>query len=238
MVGFGQDQSRYYNSEWHFSFSLPKGWEHIPVDELPSKERKTLDKGFMSKTLAVCQKIDAEYFTTPYILVQIRSSEELSEAFIEKIFTEHGERTKKALEINTSNLQKGEGLSMLKHWKGAKRVKTKFEYDKNKHISFEMAELYHGNLGKLIAVTVKLLGSHRMASLRCFAEGDDAENLLDLVDEVVVSFAYDKGYGFGETKGVAPGLVRKLFGGSIWSWVWPILGISIFSWLLRRWATN
>ena len=60
-------------------FLLPEGWEYITEDALPNKYRTTLKEQFISKTLAICQKTGAEYFTTPYILVQVKSSQEMSE---------------------------------------------------------------------------------------------------------------------------------------------------------------
>ena len=226
----------YHNTDMHFSFILPEGWEQIPVDELSREDRKALERDFTSKTTFVCQKIDAEYLTIPCILVQIKSTEEVRETELEKLFLQNKEMTLKVLRTNIEGIQKAEGPTMLKSWKGAKQVEIDAYYDKGKHASFETARLRHKNGGDIVLVTVKLLGSHRMASLQCFADGEDAEGFLDLVDEVVDSFAYDKGYGFGEGKGIAPGLTKKLVGRGIWSWILPILGISVFIWLLRRWA--
>lgn len=237
-ICFGQAQSTYHNPAWHFSFLLPEGWEQIPVDELSSSQQQMLKRDFRSKTVAVCQKIGAEYFTTPYILVQVKSSEEVPEAVIEKLVIEERDKTLKVLEMNIDRLQKGKHFSMLKSWKGAERIGAKVDYDRDKHISFEMAMLHHESLGDIVAVTVKLLGSHRMVSLQCFADGEDVENFLDLVNRVVDSFTYDKGYGFGEGKGVAPALTKKLLGGGIWSWVLWGVGILIVSWLIRRWVSG
>lgn len=235
---FGEGQSRYHNSDWHFSFLLPEGWEQIPVDELSSSQQKMLKKDFRSRTVAVCQKIGAEYFMTPYILVQVKSSEEVPEAVIEKLALEEREKTLKVLEINIDRLQKGKHFSMLKFWKGAKRIGAKVDYDRDKHTSFEMAMLHHESLGDILAVTVRLLGSHRMVSLQCYADGKDSENFLDLVNQVVDSFKYDDGYGFGESKGVAPGLVRKLLGNTWQSWLLWAVGVIIVSWLIHRWVTS
>lgn len=236
---FGQTQSTYHNPAWHFSFVLPKGWEYIHEEDLPSNYRRTIEKSFSFKstTVTVCQKIGAEYFATPYILVQIKSSEEMSEVEVEKFFLKRRKFLLENLEMMIDFLQKAES-GMLKSWKGAERIGGEVEYDKNRHISFETAKLYHKSVGDIIAVTVKLLGSHRMATLRCYVDGEDAENFLNLVNRVVDSFKYDMGYGFGEAKGIAPGWARKLLGNTWQSWLLWAVGVIIVSWLIHRWVSG
>jgi hypothetical protein len=237
-ICLGQGQSRYHNSNHHFSFMLPEGWEYIPVGELSSEEIKTLKNPFkLSKTVALCQKIGAEHFTTPYIVVRFRSSEEMPEAAIETVFLEHKEITVRNLEVMIGLLQNAEGC-LPKFWEGAERKEAEVEYDKDRHISFETAKLYHKSVGEIVVVTVKVLGSHRMVTLRCYADGEDVENFLDLVNRVVDSFSYDKGYGFGEGKGIAPGLAQKLLGNTWQSWLLWAVGVIIVSWLIRRWVTS
>lgn len=235
---FAQGRLSYRNSDWHFSLVSPEGWEFIPEDELPNGFRERLEKEFESETVAICKKVDADYFETPYIIVQIKSSQEIPEKSLHELFVEHRELALKVLEKNAENLQRGKHFSMLKFWNGAKRTRTDFQYDKLRHIAFETAELHHKSLGKIIAVTVKLLGSHRMASLQCFADGEDAKGFLDLVDEVVDSFAYDRGYGFGEGRGIAPGLTQHLQKKSRKSWILWVVVIIVFSWLTHRWVTR
>lgn len=234
--GFAQRESRYHSSEWHFSFLLPEGWEYITEDALPSEYRKTLRNQAKSKALAVCQRIGAEYFTTPYILVLVRSLEEMSEVEVEKFFGDDREFLLDNLERMIDLIQKGKSLRMLESWKGAERIGAEVDYHPDKHASFETVELYHQSLGRIIAVTVKLLGSHRMVTLKCYADGPDADNFLDLVKAVEDSFAYDKGYGFKETKGVAPGLIQGLLRKGITSWIVGLSVIALLCWLLRRWA--
>ncbi|MHC4456726.1 MAG: hypothetical protein ACYS0I_06465 [Planctomycetota bacterium] len=236
---FGGEQSRYYNSDWHFSFVLPEGWEYIHAEDLPSDYRKTIEKSFSFKSanVAVCQKVGAEYFKTPYILVQIKSSEEMSEVVVENLFLKNKKFTLKNLEMMIELLQKAES-GMLESWKGAERIGAEVEYDKERHISFETATLYHKRVGDIIAITVKILGSHRMATLRCYADGEDAENFLNLVSRVVDSFKYDMGYVFGEAKGIAPGFAQKLLRNTWQSLLLWVVGFIIVSWLIHRWVTG
>lgn len=236
---FGKERSKYHNSDWHFSFVLPQGWEYIHEEDLPNNYRRIIEKSFSFKstTVAVCQKIGADYFKTPYMLVQIKSSEEMSEVEVENFFLKGRKILLKNLEMIIDFLQKAES-GMLKSWKGAERIGEEVEYDKDRHISFETAKLYHKSVGDIVAVTVKILGSHRMATLRCYADGENAENFLNLVDEVVDSFTFDKGYGFGEARGIAPSLVQKLLGNTWRSWLLWAVGIIIVSWLIHRWVSG
>ncbi|UCH89279.1 MAG: hypothetical protein JSV49_01130 [Thermoplasmata archaeon] len=238
-VCFAQEKQRHHNPEHHFSFELPEGWEAIPENDLPNRDRELLKDTFEKETVALCQKIGAEYFTTPYILVQFFGNGEINEFELDKLLVSNVGKSimLKSREEMIQRLQKAEGC-LPNPWKGAERINVEVDYDKDRHISFETAKLYHNNVGHIISTSVKLLGSHRMVALQCYADGEDAEGFLDLVDEVVDSFAYDEGYGFGEGEGVAPGLTKKLLGRGIWSWIWPILAISVFFWLLGRWAKS
>jgi len=235
-VCFAQEQERYNNQERHFSFVLPQDWEVIPENQLPSEDRELIENTFRkSKPVAVCQEVGTKYFTTPYILVLFRSTEEVPETEIEKVFRDQKDILMKNLKKRIELLKKTEG-GFPKSWQGAKQRGVKVDYDRDRHISFEIAKLHQKDVGSIAVVTVKLLGSHRMVTLHCFADGTASENFLNVVNDVVDSFRYEEGYGFGEAKRIAPGLTQKLLGRGIWSWIWPILGISLLFWVLGRWA--
>ncbi len=239
-VCFAQRQESYHNHERHFSFVLPKGWEYVPEDSLSANEKKAIERIWKhNKTVVLCQKIGADYFATPYIMVRFASTEEHSEAVFEMLWESEEGKAKmlEGQERMIKRLQKAEGC-LPKSWKDAKRIQANIGYDVDKHALFQTMELHHKNIGRIIAVTVRLLGSHRITLLRCFADGKNADAFVELVYDIVDSFRYEEGYGFGESKGIAPGLTKKLLGRGIWSWIWPILGISLLFWLLGRWAKS
>jgi len=235
-----QEQTKYESSEHHFSFMLPEGWEAIPADSLSKEERNNIEQIFNSSTpVTLCQESGADYFSTPYILVQFVSTEEYSESVLEKVWD--SEIGRKQLRESQGKLivrlQKAEGC-LPKSWIDAKATNTKIIHDKNRHLSFETIELYHKTIGKVVEATVRILSSHRLIILYCFSDAENSEKFLNLVNNVVDSFRYDEGYEFGGGKGVASAMTRKLFGGSIWSWIWPIIAISIVFWLINRWVKN
>ena len=239
-VCFGQEQLRYYNSKEHFSFELPRRWDYIPVEDLPVDIRESIDNFFpKGGALAICQKVGNKYLEPPYILVQGGSTREVSETLFDKMWRSKEGRDSflRKKEETIRCIQNAEGY-LPKSWKGAKLVEKEIEYDTNRHISFETLEFYHDSVGKIIVATVRALGSHRLAVLRFYLEGDDAENFWDLVEEVSESLKYDEGYGFGETKGVAPGLTQKLLGNTWQSWLLWAVGVIVVSWLIRRWVAG
>ena len=240
IVCFSQEQLRYYNSEHHFSFVLPEDWEYVPEDSLSANEKKAIERIWKhNKTVVLCQKIGADYFATPYIMVRFASTEEHSEAVFEMLWESEEGKAKmlEGQERMIKRLQKAEGC-LPNSWKDAKRIQANIGYDVDKHALFQTMELHHKNIGRIIAVTVRLLGSHRITLLRCFADGKDADAFVELVYDIVDSFRYDEGCGFGEAKGIAPSLVQKLLGNTWQSWLLWAVGIIIVSWLIHRWVSG
>ena len=239
-VCFGQERVRYHNSENHFSFELPEGWEYTPLEELPSDYRQAIDNFFPKGGVwVVCQRIDNEYLEPPYILVQGGSTGEISEAVLHEMWRSKEGRDsflRKKRDMIRS-IQDAQGY-LPKLWKGAELIEKEFDYDTDRRISFETLEFYHDSVGRIIVVTVRALGSHRITALRFYLDGGDVENFLDLVEEVSTSFSYDKGYVFGEAKGVTTSMVHKLLGNTWQSWLLWSVGIIIVFWLIHRWVTD
>jgi hypothetical protein len=233
-VCLGQEESTYHNPDYHFSFVLPEGWETIENDDLPVQEKSLIESTFeKSMPVALCQKIDGKYLSPPYILVLFRSTEEVPESEVEKLFSQGDEIMMLNLKKRILLLQEAEG-AYPNSWKGAKEQRAEVNYDRDRHILFETARLQHQRIGEAIAVTVKALGSHRMVTLHCFGDERSSRDFLDLVNSLVDSFSFDEGYGFGESGGLA-GTTRKL-SKKVWYWIGPGGVILILVLLLGRWA--
>jgi hypothetical protein len=237
-VSFSQEQ--YHNAANNFSLMLPEGWEVLSADELDIEQRDLIEQTFRrSSPLAVCREVGADLFETPYILIQYGSTEEFSESVIEQLWlTETGrDKVKNSQKKLMSRIKNAEGC-LPSSWKGAEEIGTQIDYDKNRHLSFEMIEMYSDGLGELMAITVRFLGNHRVTVLYCFADGENAEDFLELVSDIADSFSYDKGYGFGEGGGTTSVFIRAFIRRSVLYMAITVGGISLLIWILRRWAES
>lgn len=233
-VCLGQEVSTYHNPDYHFSFELPEGWEVIDHDELPADERNLIESTFeKSMPVALCQEVGGEYLIPPYVVVLFKDSKELPESEVEKIFSQREEMVMINLKRRIQLLQEAEG-AYPNSWKGAKEQRAEVNYDRDRHILFETARLQHQRIGEAIAVTVKVLGSHRMVTLHCFGDERSSGDFLDLVNAFVDSFSFDEGYGFGESGGPV-GVTRRI-SRKLWYWIGPAGVILILVFLLGRWA--
>ena len=60
-------QETYYDDIGHFSFRIPKGWEYIYEDELPSSNREQLKETYKARILVLCMEAGADYLVPPRI---------------------------------------------------------------------------------------------------------------------------------------------------------------------------
>lgn len=239
-ICFGKEGFRYHNSEKHFSFELPEEWEVIPLEELPSEHKQAINDFFpKGGALAVCRKIGNKYLEPPYILIQGGSTGKVSEAVFDEMWrsTEGRDSFLRKKEKMIKNIQNADGY-LPKSWKGAKLVEKELDYDTSRHISVETLKFYNIEVGKIVVATVRALGSHRMIVLRFYLDGKDAENLTDIVEKIIDSFYYDKGYMFGETKGKISVFTRAFTRKFILYSILSVGGISILYMILGRWVKS
>ena len=234
-------QYQYHNDKLKFSFVIPEGWERTPDDKLDEYYRflfDTVRDKMMAMELFSVESEDS--LRTPYIYLE--GSIDTSESEVEKEErylsykgreNEYIEKYQKAWRRDIDRLRAGRG-GVPKTWKGAKLVRTDFYYDQEKHAIFETVELYHERVGKILYVDVRFLGSRRYVSLSCYWDGENPDEFLDLLDGIVDSFSYDKGYGFGEIVGVVSAYKEKASRKKIWLLL--SIGIPIAVFLLYRWA--
>jgi len=235
-------QDQYHSDKLKFSFVLPEGWERTPYDKLSGHYQ------FMWDT--VREKMTAmEHFSmassgsskTPYIYMEGSISTSKSEKELEKHYLSYKGREheyiddyQKAWQRIIDWLQTGRKGGAPKSWKGAELIGTDFYYDQEKHATFETIELYHERVGKILHEDIRLLGSRRYVSLNCYWDGENPDEFLDLLDGIVDSFSYDKGYGFGETVGVVSAYKEKASRKKFWLLL--TVGIPVVIFLLYRWA--
>ena len=145
------------------------------------------------------------------------------------------EKVRESQEEFINELRKPEGL-LPKSWEGAEKVAAHVDYDINHHASFSILELYNENVGEIFQATVKFLGSHRVVFFRFYVDSLSKEDFLDLRDQFIDSFRYDKGYGFGESKGMVSAFEKAFARKVILPFILAFVGISIFVMILQHWA--
>lgn len=234
-------QDQYHNDKLKFSFILPEGWERTPDDKLSEYYLLIFDSvrdKMMAMELFSVESEDS--LRTPYIYLE--GSIDTSESEVEKearylpyIGREHEyiEDHQKFWQRDINWLRQGRSGDP-KSWKGAELVGTDFYYDQEKHAKFKTIELYHERVSKILYVNIRLLGSRRYVSMSCYWDGEEPDEFLDLLDGIVDSFSYDKGYGFGETVGVVFAYKEKVSRKK--TWLLLTVGIPIVIFLLYWWS--
>lgn len=202
-------QETYYDDIGHFSFRIPKGWEYIYEDELPSSHREQLKETYKARVLVLCMEAGADYLVPPYIVVTLEGYEKPKASGLveqemipldweEHILSEFDLYT--SIEKRIKQIQEAEG-SLPQHWQDAEVVRTDVKYYKTANIARGTAELYKEDVGQILSAIVKLQGSYRVATLHGYGEGDDPTSFRKAIAMVESSFAYDDGYRFGQDMG-------------------------------------
>ena len=225
---FAQQEHR--DSKWHFSFTLPEGWEVITDDiEL---EGYALEAELRSddKIVALCREKGAAD-KAGSIVVQARTLGDDAGLGYEDMLEES----------LSSNYYRSVSQSYIFGFekdlvdKGlAKEVQTsKFQiwYDKERRVYFETVATPLIAGGAVCESTVRLLGSNRVVTLSFSLHGTDVEGPYELIEELVNSFSYDKNYGFGEAP--ATSVLR-----TVWFWLFPGVGTLIVMFFLYKWVAS
>jgi hypothetical protein len=155
-------QEKYHNSKWHFSFTVPEGWEVITDETVLDNYTKMFETRFeYAEVLALCRKAGSEGKKSS-ILVQARPVGEAKEGLsLETVYEEQ----------LRSNIQWNMSTAYLKDFRndlmkqGEIDKETKFEsyvyYDPNRHIFFETTSLPIKSGGAIGISTLRLLGSNK-----------------------------------------------------------------------------
>jgi hypothetical protein len=227
-------QEKYSNSKWHFSFTVPEGWEVITDAAVLNNYPKIYEIRFKgSEILAVCQEAGSEAEgEKSSMLVQADAIGEAKEGLPMEVTYEERLR---------SNLQWGISNAYLKNFRddlmkeGDVARDAEYErqiyYDPNRHIFFETIALPLKNGGAIGISTLKLLGSNKMTTLSFNLYGKRIKDLLGLVDGVADSFAYDEKHRFGEAP--TTDIVKVL-----WHWLAPGAGIMIVIFIVYKWVAS
>lgn len=225
-------QEKYSNSKWHFSFTVPEGWEVITKDTLLSNYAEELEIRFKDvEILAMCREVGAEDEKSS-MLVQARNVGEAKEGLSLETVFEDWLRSNAQWEMSNSYL-KDFRIDLMRRGDIAKEVEYERQiyYDADRHIFFETVALPLKR-GEAIGIsTVRLLGSNKVTILSFNLYGRGVEDLLGLVKEVVDSFTYDEHYGFGEATSTD---IAK----TLWHWLFPGLGTIIVAFLLYKWVAS
>jgi hypothetical protein len=242
MVSSAHGQERYRSDKLKFSFVLPEGWERTPYDKLSDhykfswdtvREKMTAMELFSVRSSG---SLDTPYIYFEGIIDTTQSEVEKEERYLPYIAREHEyiENHQKFWQRDIDWLQTGKRGGAPKSWKGAELIGTDFYYDQEKHAKFKTIELYHERVGKILYENIRLMGSRRYVSLSCYWDGENPDEFLDLLDGIMDSFSYDKGYGFSETVGVVSAYKQKVSRKKVWLLL--TVGIPIAIFLLYRWA--
>ncbi len=227
-------QEKYSNSKWHFSFTVPEGWEVITEEAVLSNYAKIYEIRFKDmEILAVCQEAgskDEEEKSS--MLVQARAIGEVKKGLpMESIYEEkvrsnfQWKRSNEYLKGFRDDLMKGGDVARDAEYE------RQIYYDPNRHIFFETMVLPLKKGGAIGLSTLKLLGSNKVTILSFELYGKSIKGLLDLVEGVADSFSYDENHRFGEAP--VTDIVKVL-----WHWLFPGAGTLIVTFILYKWIKS
>ena len=236
MVSLACGQERYHSDKLKFSFVLPEGWQQAP-DEKASKYQGSLSFLDVRPDIIEMELFSVNFADapqTPYIYLESFMDTSKSEAEKEEHYLSHKRMEEEYTRYLLKNPQRRkemeqryarylpqyrqrridrlkEGkMGVPKSWKGAELKGKDFYYDKYKHAAFEIIELYHERVGKILYVDVRILGSRRYVKLKCYWDGEDPDEFRNLLNNLVYSFSFDEGYGFREGLGLVEGVMDKV----------------------------
>jgi hypothetical protein len=224
-------QEEYRNKKLHFSFMAPQGYEIISDELVLGDYTKNMEIRFGdADILLFCQQSGKGNKNS--ILVQTHLIGEEKEGLVFESLLKEQLVSNAYREISLSYLKEAQN-KWIDGGEVAKGVepKGKIYYDSAKNIFYETMVLPRISSGAIGIGTVRLLGHNRVTILSFELSGTNCDELLNFVEEVAGSFAYDKNYGFGE----AP--VTSIFR-TLWFWLFPGFGTLIVMFFIYRWVAS
>ena len=186
------DTVHYYNPKGHFSLTLPNGWEEIPQNVIEEYVKLMQEQATESITMnyeAGFQLEDSpEWFTYPYIVIQINQKGKVPEAEFQKyMLSQKGKETmekgatevKEAFPLLINNLKFGEST-----------------YDRTKHIFFTKVRINVAYVGNTTGISAICLSKEGYVQINFYSLEQDFQKYLLYFEELINSFKFDKGYEY------------------------------------------
>ena len=180
------NSQNYYNPQWHFSLTVPSGWEEIPKEAVEEYCRIMQKAGFMEKSVvwdAVFQVNGATHFTYPYVIVHGRSGtlrqSEIGE--LQKAISKHKmpSETADRYKYFAQNFQVGQSF-----------------YDESKAILFTMMQLEVANVGTVKGLVATIFGKTDTVSMTLYATQKNFERDAVMFYKMMDTFVFDLGYSY------------------------------------------
>jgi hypothetical protein len=186
---FAQNQNIYRNSKGHFSFILPDGWEEIPKDVINSYCKALQEQSLQPLTVKYevgFQKISKNYFTYPYMLIQIDQGGRLPETKRQE-FKKYTQEGMQEIETSLSHLIQNVELGQT-------------IYDEKRHILFAKMKTEVTGIGEILSVSALILSNYGAVNIHFYSTEDRFIRNLEYFNQVIGSFSFDQGYEYSESK--------------------------------------
>lgn len=222
-------EQKYHNSRWHFSFTVPDGWEITDEESKLREYTQDIKLRFEeAEIVAVCQKTDTE----DKIIIQCKTIGDpqggiTAEAQLEEWLRSNEYR--KASGQYLWDIQKG--LSDKGYSEKTKESKRIITYPLGVHTMCETIVVPHKTSGSRVISTVRVLGSNRVTIFNFDSHVQNSEEFLDMIKQVAESVSYDKDYGFGE----APTTTKLR---TVWVWIFPGLAGAFIAFMAYGWVNR
>jgi hypothetical protein len=229
---YGQ-QEEYRSKKWHFSFSVPEGWDAV-TDELSIEDHsKDMEIRFDNlEILALLQKESPQGKNSIIVQAELIGEAEKVYVVLENVL-KNQLMSSSYKEISRSYLddakQKWIEQGIIDNRQKSLR---QMYYDSDKNVFYETAAILRADSqGAICQGTARVLGFNRVISLTFNLNGRDCDELFKFIKDVAESVKFDKNYGFGEQP------VKSIFK-TLWFWLFPGFGTLIVLFLLYKWIAS
>ena len=230
-VCFGQEE--YRNKKWHFSLTIPAGWDIITdeyelEDYTKDMEIRFDEVGFIALLLKESQQGRNSILVQAQTIGDAERQYEVLENSLKEGLTENSYRYISQEYLNEAKMKWIEqGIAAEKQ-----EPKGLIFYDLEKNIFYETTAFDRiDNLGAICKGTARVLGFNRVIILSFELDGRGTDEPLNFIQETAESVEFDKNYGFGEQP------AKSIFK-TLWVWLFPGFGALIVSFLIYKWVAS
>lgn len=204
-------ERRYHSQEGQFSFRIPSRWQCNYMDKwIPKNEIKEENEEYKLVSL-ICMPKESRNLTPPFVLFYTErcylNGRQLENRFSSNKEQERLKNRKEArFEVVTSFHDWN-----LPIWQDAKLLDYSTKYDVSLHRNIESFIFLNSESKKMGIGVLTILGNKRITTLQYCLNSEYIDGtVMTNINEIINSFEYDKGFGYGQKSLLPKGLKANI----------------------------